>query len=170
MKTLLSLIALALWSIGLQAQSLTPQVVASAGRYTSVGGYSLSYTVGEASVTTLAASGHFLTQGFQQPEDKTNGVVSLKWPLLDVTLFPNPAHETLNVWVQCKDNACNHLHVSVVDLLGRELPLPGETSGSGNEVRYAFNVKSLSASMYFIRLQDNGRGLSQVVKFNKSSL
>lgn len=48
------------------AQSLRPQVIATAGGYQS-SGYSLSYTIGETVTPTLSAGGYMLTQGFQQP-------------------------------------------------------------------------------------------------------
>jgi hypothetical protein len=50
------------------AQTLSPTVLATSGGYSTGGGYSLSYTVGETIVTTLQAGSHLLTQGFQQPE------------------------------------------------------------------------------------------------------
>lgn len=50
-----------------KAQSLTPQVIASAGAYSSNSVGSLSCTVGEAVTNTLTSGNHMLTQSFQQP-------------------------------------------------------------------------------------------------------
>ena len=50
------------------AQTLSPVAVPTAGGYTSGGGVSLSYTVGETFNTTLAAGASLLSQGQQQPE------------------------------------------------------------------------------------------------------
>jgi hypothetical protein len=49
------------------AQTLSPTVLATSGGYSTGGGYSLSYTVGETIVTTLQVGNYLLTQGFQQP-------------------------------------------------------------------------------------------------------
>lgn len=50
-----------------QAQSLTPNVIASAGAYISNSTGSLSFTIGETITQTLSSTTHKLTQGFQQP-------------------------------------------------------------------------------------------------------
>ncbi len=152
------------------AQSLSPSVIASGGMYASNGTQSLSYTVGELAVTTLTAGGHNLTQGFQQPDDKDVSVTSLQWENLQVKLYPNPASETVNLWIKCDNNACAHLNVSIHDLLGRELAFEPDVSVSGNEKFYVFNVKSLAASMYFVRLHNDETSFSQIIKFNKTSL
>lgn len=70
MKKLLfvQLLAWAVFAAGVQAQSLSPQVVASGGGYAEAGGYSLSYTVGEPVTATLASGSNILTQGFHQPD------------------------------------------------------------------------------------------------------
>lgn len=54
-------------SCSLHAQSLSQQVIASAGGLMSSSTASLSFTVGETQTQTLTAAGHTLTQGFQQP-------------------------------------------------------------------------------------------------------
>jgi hypothetical protein len=51
----------------LSAQSLSPQVIASAGGYQSGSVGSLSFTIGETNTQTLTSATHMLTQGFQQP-------------------------------------------------------------------------------------------------------
>ena len=169
MKRLFFPLAL-LVATAVNAQSLTPTVVASGGTYASNGTNSLSYTVGEVAVTTLGASSHYLTQGFQQPDDKSVGITSLEFNNLQVKLYPNPASETLNLWIKCDNDVCGRLRVSIHDLLGRELAVPGEVLNNGNEKLFAFDVKNLAASMYFVRLQDDNRSFSQVIKFNKTSL
>ncbi len=59
---------------GLNAQSLTPQVIASAGGYQSSPAGSLSFTIGETNTQTLSSATHMLTQGFQQPYKLTLNV------------------------------------------------------------------------------------------------
>ena len=51
----------------LQAQSVSPQVIASAGGYQANGIGSLSFTIGETVTQTFESSNNMLTQGFQQP-------------------------------------------------------------------------------------------------------
>jgi len=60
---------LAFLCIGTKAytQSLTPQVIASAGGYQTSAAGSLSFTIGETITQTVMSPTHMLTQGFQQP-------------------------------------------------------------------------------------------------------
>ena len=67
MKRIQILLTATLISFYASAQSLSPQVIASAGGYASSGGVSLSWTLGETFTTTLQNGNNILTQGFQQP-------------------------------------------------------------------------------------------------------
>ena len=51
----------------LQAQTLSPQVMATGGGFQTASNASLSFTIGESVTHTLSASNTMLTQGFQQP-------------------------------------------------------------------------------------------------------
>ncbi len=62
----ISLIA-GIQSTRLQAQTLNPNVIASAGGFSSTAAGSLSFTIGETNTKTLTSATHMLTQGFQQP-------------------------------------------------------------------------------------------------------
>jgi hypothetical protein len=53
------------------AQTLSPQVIASAGGYQSNATHSLSFTIGEPNTQTLTSANNILTQGFQQPYKMT---------------------------------------------------------------------------------------------------
>ncbi|MBK7761903.1 MAG: hypothetical protein IPI46_00835 [Bacteroidetes bacterium] len=57
--------------ITLRAQSLSPQVIASAGGFQTNSAGSLSFTIGETNTLTLSSANNMLTQGFQQPYKMT---------------------------------------------------------------------------------------------------
>jgi hypothetical protein len=73
MKKLISIYALTATIICLamfkriNAQTLSPQVIASAGGYQSNASASLSFTIGETVIQTFTSPNNILTQGFQQP-------------------------------------------------------------------------------------------------------
>lgn len=94
MKKNLFAIILCVFSILANAQSLTPQVIASAGNSSTVGNVNLSYTVGEmAMVETFANGNTILTQGFQQPEFMVSSILeSEKTALGSFAVYPNPAN------------------------------------------------------------------------------
>lgn len=67
MKRILILLIAVVFTITLTAQSVSPEVVASAGDYYEGTNASLSWTLGEIVTETYTAGGVTLTQGFQQP-------------------------------------------------------------------------------------------------------
>ena len=72
MKNILFKTTLIVWfafmiQLEINAQSLSPQVIASAGGYQTSASGSLSFTIGETNTQTLSSATHKLTQGFQQP-------------------------------------------------------------------------------------------------------
>ena len=75
-KTIIAIIGiLAHFQIGTSnAQSLSPQVIASSGGYQTSPAGSLSFTIGETNTQTLSSATHMLTQGFQQPYKMTLNV------------------------------------------------------------------------------------------------
>jgi hypothetical protein len=81
-------------------QSLCSQVFGSAANtLPPIGGFQISFMVGEPISTTLASGNYTLTQGFHQPENcvvtSVNNNLSLALPQLRV--FPVPATETLRI-------------------------------------------------------------------------
>ena len=166
---ILALLMMTQWAV---AQSLSPTVVASAGRHAEAGGFMLSYTVGEeTAVKTAAAGNRVLTQGFHQPNDGVTGVTELTLPNMDIRLYPNPATEFVTVWVQCRANTgCANLRVTLHDLLGREIKIATQFKTQGNEVQHAFNLTTLAASVYFVRVRDESANTAKTIKFTKTSL
>jgi hypothetical protein len=68
MKKIFILICITIWFSNSYSQSISSSVIGSAGSFSSNGGYSLSYTIGEPVVQTYMASGYTLNTGFQQGE------------------------------------------------------------------------------------------------------
>jgi hypothetical protein len=72
-----------------QAQSLTPEVMATSGDFFSTTAGSLSWTLGEPVVETFSNVTSTLTQGFQQSEINLNGIEELNTDIC-VSVYPNP--------------------------------------------------------------------------------
>lgn len=60
----------------LVAQTIARDVVGSAGTYVSTESGSMAWTIGEVTIDTYANANHFLTQGFHQPDTKTDLLVT----------------------------------------------------------------------------------------------
>jgi Secretion system C-terminal sorting domain len=94
---------------GLSAQSSGPAVVAAGGGISAGGLFQLEWTLGEATVTSTAASKLLLTEGFHQPSLEVEPVVSTPFdpaeepaespddPAFTATIYPNPVASELTI-------------------------------------------------------------------------
>lgn len=94
MKRYILVLLTAVFALSLSAQK--QEVIASAGGYNSAGGISISWTLGETIIPTFSAGGLILTHGFQQQLIVTTIEENLL-ELVNVTVYPNPASELLNI-------------------------------------------------------------------------
>ena len=98
-RYILILISMALM-VPVGAQTLEPTVIASAGGYDEATGVSISWTLGETIIPTFQDDPEnptiILTHGFQQQLIVTTLEDNLDI-LVNVTVYPNPASEILNI-------------------------------------------------------------------------
>ncbi|MCW3127294.1 MAG: hypothetical protein JWO03_2952 [Bacteroidetes bacterium] len=144
------LFACCLFSACTFAQSLSPQVLATAGAYSLVGNYSLSYTVGEmAAVQTLSAGGTILTQGFQQPNDITIGLLEINQEANGTfVVYPIPA--TDNLWFGYEFDDRGEVEVSLHDITGRLLGFSLRENYSPGKVVHSFDCTPYAAGNYVL--------------------
>jgi len=104
----------------LNAQMLTPTVIASTGGFTSNANGSLSYTVGEMTmVQTFTANGNILTQGFQQPEDNLTGLIDITQDEFgSFVVYPNPAVD--NLWFGFQLPEEGKVQIALYDAIGQK--------------------------------------------------
>jgi hypothetical protein len=165
-KTLL-LGAVLLVSFGwakVQAQSLTPTVLASGGGYSvnTAGNAALSFTIGEmAMVQTFSVPNYHLTQGFQQPSFELVGIQETDFVEL-FEVFPNPASDYLHVRYDLRFPGL--LQLQLFSMNGVEvMPVYLDRYSSGLREE-AFDLQGISQGMYFLRVsyQAPGRGIDHI--------
>ncbi|WP_298716872.1 T9SS type A sorting domain-containing protein [uncultured Chitinophaga sp.] len=83
---------------------LVRHVTSTSGGSGIAGGIHFDYTLGEAAISPLSAGPILLTQGFQQPEILPP-LVPGGMPVLDFSLFPNPALTTFKIQFSLLTNA-----------------------------------------------------------------
>lgn len=94
MKRYILVFFAALYALSLSGQK--QEVIASAGGYNSAGSISISWTLGETIIPTFSSGDLILTHGFQQQLIVTTIEDNLE-ELVNVTVYPNPASENLNL-------------------------------------------------------------------------
>jgi len=87
-----------LFTTGLFAQEISPEVVSTAGSNLISSSVSLEWTLGEISIKTLQGETNILTQGFHQPE---YSVTNISEPVagIDFQVYPNPTSGILQITI-----------------------------------------------------------------------
>lgn len=153
MKLLLSALGTLLLFMTVNAQSLSPSVVASAGDFfvNTQANASLSFTVAEMTmVETFQNQGHFLTQGFQQPEINLVGVEEEDL-FFEFVVYPNPASSDLNFRYRLRKPGL--VSMRLINMNGVQVLATYEDQyGAGLKEDY-FDVTGLAQGLYFLEVQ-----------------
>jgi len=100
MKRYILIFILVALMVPVRAQTMEPTVIANAGGYDEAAGVSISWTLGETIIPTFQDDPEnptiILTHGFQQQLIVTTVEENLDI-LVNVTVYPNPASEVLNI-------------------------------------------------------------------------
>ncbi|MDZ4846548.1 MAG: T9SS type A sorting domain-containing protein [Chitinophagales bacterium] len=171
MKTLYSLAFSLLLFFAANAQSISRDVIASAGDYFTSPVGSLSWTLGETVIETVenGSINVILTQGFQQSDERDFPIGIRQIPVSDVfvSLYPNPTIQSIHMDVKY-DNT-SRIQIELVDMLGRVLNSDNLDVLKGQVSNYQLDVSSLASGMYLFRLTSNGNLLNSY-KFQKAGM
>lgn len=143
---------LALLSIALggfmfaNAQSITPEVIASAGDHYEAGGVQLSWTIGEPVIETVQAGGNIITQGFHQTNLTVTSIDEDNLSNIDVSIYPNPTSD--RVIISIPENV-NDFTLELYDVNG-QLVMTKKMYRSENQTQ--LDVSQLASSYYMLRL------------------
>lgn len=134
------------------AQSIEPQVIASAGEHFDNGTTQLSWTLGEVVIDTYDNGTNILTQGFHQTELT---VTSIEEVLSNISLnmYPNPTSELLNIELgnneadinlQLFDMGGKLVYSDKIEAYQTKFVLPMNTVATGN---YLVQMQSVDGKM-----------------------
>lgn len=163
-KRVLTAIVLIGASYALRAQSIAPDVIATAGDYYANASGSISWTFGETMVETYGNSSNMLSQGFQQPWDLFTYVPVESQ--INVGLFPNPATDF--VTLEFGTDAAGTYTVDVFNALGQKMSGQQVTTGNG-VTRFEISMTGFASGIYFISVRKSGTAAASTFKVNKIS-
>ncbi len=157
MRKVYSLTAAVLLGFAASAQSLTPTVIASTGGFSQNANGSLSYTVGEMTmVETFSANGNILTQGFQQPNDISVGLIDMaKGEFGSFIVYPNPAVDKL--WFGFEMPKSGEVTIALYNTLGQKIADVLTTTYLNGKTVETLDVTLLAAGAYYLSLTFNGQ-------------
>lgn len=145
------------------AQSVTPEVIATAGDHYQVGNVALSWTIGEPMTETFAAGPTVITQGFHQPDYRPVGIDENVDPLADFTVFPNPAGDEINIsWENLQ--GISEFDVLIIDMAGKTVLQSKVSTASGNT---KLDIKDIAAGQYGMQFRNHGTSISKGYRIQK---
>ena len=119
MKKTLLILGVVAGSYGFaHAQSVSPDVIATAGDFYSNASGSVSWTLGEPMGETYTSTNNILTQGFQQPWDFGTGLPSGANPV-NADVYPNPTADVVNL--QFDNLSSGQYVIEVYNALGQRM-------------------------------------------------
>ncbi|MCD4833047.1 MAG: T9SS type A sorting domain-containing protein [Bacteroidales bacterium] len=147
-----------------QNDTISSDVIATAGGDTTVNGVSVSWTLGEVAIETIANddSTLILTQGFQQGYFE---ITSIGEPLSNnflLKVYPNPASEF--VWVALESEEIKDAIVELYDMEGK---LVYNSKLNVVEGPNKIELNRLSSSQYILRISDATGNVLQTFKLIK---
>ncbi|MGB0918495.1 MAG: T9SS type A sorting domain-containing protein [Flavobacteriales bacterium] len=149
--------------VSANGQSISSDVIASAGEHFDNGTTQLSWTLGEVMTETYSTGSNVLTQGFHQTHLTVTGITEQNELSLDVNIYPNPTAEWLNVAL---DGKHSDITASLYDVQGKlimmETFVANQTSGR-------LNLGSLAMGQYVLRLVDKQGNLENSYQVIRSS-
>lgn len=153
------LLGLVLFSSSISiAQSVSPEVTATAGAHFAIPSIQISWTLGEPITQTLSNSSTHLTQGFQQSNITVVGISDYDFSY-SVEAFPNPTIDVVRI--KLSDNVSEG-SIGLVDPSGKTILVRDIT-----ESDFILDFATYSQGTYFLNLMDENGILLHTVRLQK---
>ena len=142
----LTIVSLAVLPMFGMAQSISPEVIASAGEHFDNGTTQLSWTLGEVVIDTYDNGTNILTQGFHQTQLT---VTSVDETLANIRLnmYPNPTSEVLNIEL---GNNESDIDLQLFDMSGK---LVHSAKIEANQTKYVVPMNTVATGNYMVQMQ-----------------
>jgi hypothetical protein len=153
-KKLFAIYVLAMLSLRIFGQSLSPSLICTAGNYSTNTTHSMQWNIGDLLVNTQRNSTHIMTQGFEQ----VNLSIINTNDAINNSLFvfsPNPVTQTLNI-AGGDGKIINQ--INLIDMQGKTL-LTKMHNGSTVEVDFS----QFPVGVYIVQIKHENRVISKKV-------
>ena len=137
-----------LYSLGAQAQTMTPSTLNASGGSGEIAGNIYEYSVGEmVLVHTATAPNLIVTQGVLQPQEEASGIADAVLPEKALTVYPNPSSDIL--YLQPDMAYGGKLVLSLTDMTGRSLVKKECVLKTGTE-KQTIDLSMFAAGTYLL--------------------
>jgi len=145
--------------VALNAQTISSELISSAGDSFNNSNLSVNWSLGECFTATHAAETYVLTQGFQQGVYTITTVENLQ-PDIEISTYPNPTTDLIHLNLSGFENLTD-LNLTITDHNGKITGI--ETM---NTDTHLIDFSNYSAGTYFISIFQNKRTVKtfQIIK------
>ena len=144
------------------AQSITPDVIGSAGTFATSTSGSMSWTIGEVMTETYSSSGNFFTQGFQQPD--TSFSIGIAQPVSpNFSVYPNPVIDHLVIDFS---SASGNYKMEIFDMQGQLL---SSSIVTANQTQLNVSFVGFDNGIYLLNItntETNTKNSYRIIKAN----
>lgn len=140
------------------AQSVTPEVTATAGAHYAIPGFQMSWTLGEPITQTFANSSVQVTQGFQQSTISVVGISDFDYSY-QIEVFPNPTIDVVQVKLS---EFVQDGQISIVGPTGKLIYEKAIDSDA-----FQLDFAPYSQGMYFLNFKSSKGELLHTVRLQK---
>lgn len=148
----------------IKAQSVSPDVIASAGEFYSNASGSISWTLGEPMGETYTSTNNILTQGFQQPWDFGTMIPNAPTPV-NADAFPNPTNDVVNL--QFGNNSNGLYVIELYNTLGQQLST--SQFAASPSARTSVSLMDYADGIYFITVRKADGSETSTFRITKNS-
>ncbi|MFL5762863.1 MAG: T9SS type A sorting domain-containing protein [Bacteroidia bacterium] len=135
------------------AQSTSPDVIASAGDHFISASGSVSWTIGEPVTDTYASPANILTKGFQQPNILSLSGIGENNPGSGLYAYPNPVDNELSLdFSKMKSDV---YQIAMYDVAGQIVKYTEFTRPQGN-MPEVIPMESIGAGIYLLHISSSG--------------
>lgn len=159
-KLILTILPFAVVTV-VDAQSISPQVIASAGTHFTGSNAQLSWTIGEPVITTVSNGSNIITQGFHQTLLNVTSVEEQSIAGVNVTVFPNPTSDVVNINLV---NNLKDLQLDLFDMSGKLLQARKIGAAEGN---VQIGMNEYARANYLLRIYSVDGSVNYTYKVQK---
>lgn len=150
MKSFLTLILISV-SFLTYSQQASPKIISSAGDHFENGELSLSWTLGEATISTLAGEDIILSQGFHQDFFIITAIEEQKFENTSIRIFPNPTPDYLNIEWKAESESSEKMTIQLIDMQGKVLV---EKTANSLTESLKLDLRSYKKTQYILQIKE----------------
>ena len=156
----LVVLSLSITSFGQRAELY---LITTSGGFLKTDEINISWSLGEVLTETFSLNDIFLTQGFQQSDDFSNAIKTLKKESLTFHLYPNPASTYFIIESPKSEYSGNRHKIEIFDTYGKII-----ITKTINQQLNNINIQNWLSGIYFIKLTNVDSKETETIVFTKN--